>query len=73
MTQEPVNRGLGFAEDTLLAQDYLARGTLVEVVPESSASITAHHLVLPKTHANFPRVRRFLQWMQNEMGYDFNY
>jgi DNA-binding transcriptional LysR family regulator len=74
MTLEAASYGLGFAlESTLLAQDYLARGTLVEVAPKLSAAITAHHLVFPRAHANFPRVRRFLEWMQKELGHDFNY
>ena len=74
MTLEAASHGLGFAlESTLLAQDYLARGALVEVAPDLSASITAHHLVFPRAHANFPRVRRFLEWMQKELGHDFNY
>ncbi|WP_223514666.1 LysR substrate-binding domain-containing protein [Pseudomonas sp. GL-R-26] len=74
MTLEAASHGLGFAlESTLLAQDYLARGALVEVAPELSATITAHHLVFPRAHSNFPRVRRFLEWMQKELGHDFNY
>lgn len=74
MTLEAASHGLGFAlESTLLARDYLARGALVEVAPELSASITAHHLVFPRAHSNFPRVRRFLEWMQKELGHDFAY
>jgi DNA-binding transcriptional LysR family regulator len=74
MTLEAASHGLGFAlESTLLAQDYLARGTLVEVAPQLSAPITAHHLVFPRAHANFPRVRKFLEWMQKELGHDFSY
>ena len=74
MTLEAASYGLGFAlESTLLAQDYLARGALVEVAPALSASITAHHLVFPRAHSNFPRVRRFLEWMQKELGHDFSY
>lgn len=74
MTLEAASHGLGFAlESTLLAQDYLRRGALVEVAPGLSAPITAHHLVFPRAHAGFPRVRRFLEWMQNELGHDFNY
>jgi len=74
MTLEAASHGLGFAlESTLLAQDYLARGTLVEVAPALSAPITAHHLVFPRAHSNFPRVRRFLEWMQKELGHDFSY
>lgn len=74
MTLEAASHGLGFAlESTLLAQDYLARGALIEVAPELSASIPAHHLVFPRAHSNFPRVRRFLEWMQKELGHDFSY
>lgn len=74
MTLEAASHGLGFAlESTLLAQDYLARNALVEVAPEMSAPITAHHLVFPQAHSNFSRVRRFLAWMQKELGHDFTY
>ncbi|AZD73921.1 LysR substrate-binding domain-containing protein [Pseudomonas chlororaphis] len=74
MTLEAASHGLGFAlESTLLAQDYLVRGALVEVAPHLSTPITAHHLVFPRAHSNFPRVRRFLEWMQSELGHDFSY
>lgn len=74
MTLEAASHGLGFAlESTLLAQDYLARNALVEVAPEMSSPITAHHLVFPRAHSNFSRVRRFLAWMQKELGHDFTY
>ena len=74
MTLEAASHSLGFAlESTLLARDYLERGTLVEVLPKLSAAIAAHHLVFPRAHANFPRVRRFLEWMQRELGHEFSY
>ncbi|AMS18303.1 LysR family transcriptional regulator [Pseudomonas chlororaphis] len=74
MTLEAASHGLGFAlESTLLARDYLARGDLVEVAPHLSTPIAAHHLVFPRAHSNFPRVRRFLEWMQRELGHDFSY
>jgi len=74
MTLEAASHGLGFAlESTLLAKDYLASGALIELTPGVSVAITAHHLVFPKAHASFPRVRRFLQWMQNELGHELNY
>ncbi|WP_460142142.1 LysR substrate-binding domain-containing protein [Pseudomonas sp. S2_E01] len=74
MTLEAASHGLGFAlESTLLAREYLARGDLVEVAPSLSAPITAHHLVFPRAHSSFPRVRRFLDWMQQELGHDFDY
>jgi LysR family glycine cleavage system transcriptional activator len=74
MTLEAASHGLGFAlESTLLARDYLARGDLVEVAPALSSPVTAHHLVFPRAHSNFPRVRRFLEWTQNELGHPFSY
>ncbi|MGV2835563.1 LysR substrate-binding domain-containing protein [Pseudomonas shirazensis] len=75
MSLEAASHGLGFAlESTLLAQKYLAAGTLVEVAPQSlSAAVAAHHLVFPKAHSNFPRVRRFLEWMESELGHEFAY
>ena len=36
-----------------------------------SAPVAAHHLVFPKAHSGFPRVRRFLQWMEGELGHGF--
>jgi DNA-binding transcriptional LysR family regulator len=73
MTLEAASHGLGFAlESTLLAQKYLAAGSLVEVAPQIlSAPVAAHHLVFPKAHSGFPRVRRFLEWMESELGHDF--
>ncbi|MDM8191553.1 LysR family transcriptional regulator [Pseudomonas koreensis] len=75
MSLEAASHGLGFAlESTLLAQKYLAAGTLVEVAPESlSAAVAAHHLVFPKAHSSFQRVRRFLAWMESELGHEFAY
>ncbi|MFL6876831.1 LysR substrate-binding domain-containing protein [Pseudomonas marginalis] len=75
MSLEAASHGLGFAlESTLLAQKYLASGALVEVKPESlSAPVAAHHLVFPKAHSGFPRVRRFLEWMESELGHEFAY
>ncbi|MCI3944139.1 transcriptional regulatory protein [Pseudomonas syringae] len=73
MTLEAASHGLGFAlESTLLAQKYLASGKLVEVAPEKlTAPVAAHHLVFPKAHSTFPRVRRFLEWMEGELGQGF--
>jgi len=75
MSLEAASHGLGFAlESTLLAQKYLATGTLVEVAPEAlSAAVAAHHLVFPKAHSTFPRVRRFLKWIESELGHGFVY
>ncbi|TWC22801.1 MULTISPECIES: LysR substrate-binding domain-containing protein [unclassified Pseudomonas] len=73
MTLEAASHGLGFAlESTLLAQKYLVSGALVEVAPQTlSAPVAAHHLVFPKAHSGFPRVRRFLEWMESELGHGF--
>jgi DNA-binding transcriptional LysR family regulator len=73
MTLEAASHGLGFAlESSLLAQKYLKSGALVEVAPEElSAPVAAHHLVFPKAHSGFPRVRRFLEWMESELGHGF--
>ncbi|WP_426139051.1 LysR substrate-binding domain-containing protein [Pseudomonas sp. DWP3-1-2] len=73
MTLEAASHGLGFAlESSLLAQKYLQSGALVEVAPEElSAPVAAHHLVFPKAHSGFPRVRRFLEWMESELGHGF--
>ncbi|MDY7580645.1 MULTISPECIES: LysR substrate-binding domain-containing protein [Pseudomonas] len=73
MTLEAASHGLGFAlESALLAQKYLASGALVEVEPEAlSSPVAAHHLVFPKAHSSFPRVRRFLEWMEAELGHSF--
>lgn len=75
MTLEAASHGLGFAlESSLLAQKYLLSGALVEVAPESlSAPVAAHHLVFPKAHSSFPRVRRFLEWMEGELGHGFSF
>ncbi|WP_033046508.1 MULTISPECIES: LysR substrate-binding domain-containing protein [Pseudomonas] len=73
MSLEAASHGLGFAlESTLLAQKYLASGSLIEVAPEAlSAAVAAHHLVFPKAHSSYPRVRRFLGWMEGELGHGF--
>ncbi|KPX50558.1 Transcriptional regulatory protein [Pseudomonas savastanoi pv. glycinea] len=75
MTLEAASHGLGFAlESTLLAQKYLGTGELIEVAPqELTAPVAAHHLVFPKAHSGFPRVRRFLEWMEHELGQGFEF
>lgn len=75
MTLEAASHGLGFAlESTLLAQKYLVSGSLIEVAPQTlSSQVAAHHLVFPKAHSSFPRVRRFLEWMEGELGHGFEF
>ncbi|WP_277753010.1 LysR substrate-binding domain-containing protein [Pseudomonas kitaguniensis] len=72
---EAASHGLGFAlESTLLATKYLASGSLVEVAPEAlSTPVAAHHLVCPKAQSSFPRVRRFLEWIESELVHGFAY
>ncbi|MBF8740824.1 LysR substrate-binding domain-containing protein [Pseudomonas guariconensis] len=75
MSLEAAGHGYGFAlESSLLAQDYIARGELVPVFPEELATpVSAHHLVFPRGHAEASRVRLFLDWVQGQLGHDFNY
>ncbi|MNS49164.1 Glycine cleavage system transcriptional activator [compost metagenome] len=75
MSLEAASHGYGLAlESSLLAQDYIARGELVPVFAEGLATpVSAHHLVFPRGHAETPRVRQFLEWVQGQLGHDFNY
>lgn len=75
MSLEAAAHGLGLAlESTLLASDYIRSGRLIPVFSKDySSQVSAHHLVFPYPHADYPRVRRFLDWMQKELGSQFNY
>jgi DNA-binding transcriptional LysR family regulator len=75
MSLEAASHGYGFAlESSLLSQDYIRQGRLLPVFGEAlRSSVSAHHLVFPRTHADLPRVRRFLEWMQQQLGHDFTY
>lgn len=75
MSLEAASHGYGFAlESSLLAQDYIARGELVPVFAEELATpVSAHHLVFPRGHAESSTVRQFLDWVQGQLGHDFNY
>ena len=75
MSLEAASHGYGFIlESSLLAQDYVVRGQLVPVFGAEQASpVSAHHMVFPRGHAELPRVRRFLEWMQVQLGHDFSY
>lgn len=75
MSLEAASHGYGLAlESSLLAQDYIERGQLQPVFGAERASpVSAHHLVFPRGHAELPRVRRFLEWMQGQLGHDFSY
>lgn len=75
MSLEAASHGYGLAlESSLLAQDYIERGQLVPVFGgERVSPVSAHHLVFPRGHAELPRVRRFLDWMQEQLGHDFSY
>ncbi|MEJ5862737.1 LysR substrate-binding domain-containing protein [Pseudomonas farsensis] len=75
MSLEAASHGYGLAlESSLLAQDYIERGQLQPAFGAERASpVSAHHLVFPRGHAELPRVRRFLEWMQGQLGHDFSY
>ena len=75
MSLEAASHGYGLAlESSLLAQDYIERLQLQPVFGAERASpVSAHHLVFPRGHAELPRVRRFLDWMQGQLGHDFSY
>ncbi|MBV4533678.1 LysR family transcriptional regulator [Pseudomonas sp. SWRI107] len=75
MSLEAASHGYGLAlESSLLAQDYIERRQLQPVFGAERASpVSAHHLVFPRGHAELPRVRRFLDWMQGQLGHDFSY
>ncbi|MBC3414138.1 LysR family transcriptional regulator [Pseudomonas sp. SWRI51] len=75
MSLEAASHGYGLAlESSLLAQDYIERRQLQPVFGAERASpVSAHHLVFPRGHAELPRVRRFLEWMQGQLGHDFSY
>lgn len=75
MSLEAASHGYGFAlESSLLSQEYVRDGRLVPVFEGQLYSpVNAHHLVFPRTHADLPRVRRFLAWIQNQLGHDFTY
>lgn len=75
MTLEAASHGLGFAlESSILAHKYLVSGALVEVAPDAlRVPVAAHHLVFPRAHSSFPRVRRFLEWMEGELGQGFTF
>ena len=61
-------------ESTVLAADYLARGDLVRVLTQDDdLPVAAHHLVFPRAHSRYARVRRFLDWLQQELGQPFEY
>ncbi|WP_342246468.1 LysR substrate-binding domain-containing protein [Pseudomonas sp. OTU5201] len=75
MSLEAASHGYGYAlESSMLSQDYVSQGRLVPVFGEALRSpVSAHHLVFPRTHSELPRVRRFLDWMQQQLGHDFSY
>lgn len=55
-------------ESELLAKDYLEAGKLVRVLPaEMSLPVSAHHLVYPRGFSHYPRVSKFLQWMNENL------
>lgn len=70
MSLETAALGIGIAlESTLLASVHLQRGTLVPVFDELYAvEVGAHHLVCPPQNADLPRVARFIEWIEKQLG-----
>nr|WP_294866262.1 LysR substrate-binding domain-containing protein [uncultured Pseudogulbenkiania sp.] len=70
MSLETAALGIGIAlESTLLASVHLQRGTLVPVFDEHYAvEVGAHHLVCPSQNADLPRVARFIEWIEKQLG-----
>lgn len=70
MSLETAALGIGIAlESTLLASVHLQRGTLVPVFDEHYAvEVGAHHLVCPPQNADLPRVARFIEWIEKQLG-----
>lgn len=70
MSLEAACLGLGVAlESNILAQDYLEQKKLVSVFDYSlNIPVNAHHLVFPHNHAKHDRVKRFLNWISEELS-----
>ena len=60
-------RGLGVALGRGgLCADELASGRLVRPFPHSRPADYAYYVVTPEGHAEAPRVRAFLAWLEDE-------
>jgi LysR family glycine cleavage system transcriptional activator len=61
-------QGLGIALDSnKMAEGELTSGRLVPVFHDQKGiAVHAHHLVYPKSHAQWPRVEKFAQWLKSE-------
>lgn len=70
MSLETAALGIGIAlESTMLASVHLQRGTLVPVFDEHYAvEVDAHHMTYPTQNAALPRVARFIEWIEKQLG-----
>jgi len=69
---EAAVQGLGVALDSAwLARGLLDAGRLVPLFPDhKSIRAHAHHLVYPATHGQWSKVRRFTEWMAQQVEND---
>lgn len=68
MAIDAAAQGLGIALDSnKMAEGELTSGRLVPVFSDQKGiAVHAHHLVYPKSHAQWPRVEKFAQWLKSE-------
>ncbi|MDY7579413.1 LysR substrate-binding domain-containing protein [Herbaspirillum sp. RTI4] len=67
---EAAVQGLGIAlESNRLSEDFLKRGLLVPVFPDTKGiRVHAHHLVYPSAHGKRSKVARFIKWLLSQVG-----
>ncbi len=68
MVLDAATQGLGIALDSdRTAGTALRRGDLVPVFEDRKGmTVTAHHLVYPRAHAQWDRVEKFTHWLRSE-------
>ena len=67
MLIEAAVRGQGVAlGHTALVADHLASGRLVRPLPVSRTAEHAYYIVMPEANAHLPRVRAFVQWLEEQ-------
>lgn len=68
MSLDAATQGLGISlESDRMAGSALKRGALVPVFEDRKAiTVHAHHLVYPRSHAQWGRVAKFTQWLRDE-------
>lgn len=68
MVIEAAIQGLGIALDSSkMAEGAIKRGELVPVFPDRlPITVHGHHIVYPRQHSQWPRVKRFTEWLMRE-------